>query len=344
MAKKGRGEILGLILHNLKKQPMTASELAISISSNWDTVKHNLVILEELGLCEGLTEGKKKTVYKIKRPSYEMDERTWFGLPISDKQKQLTEKYLASAKQAWIKWANIEPNKIQIEKTAFELIRNQKEEGIPLGWYLYGPVALLRLEHSNLSGFDDHLVTSAKPIVENQKEFKYSKSLIYYVYQKYKRRTHENKVLFDEKLMRGISNDDEKISVIITLNNILRGFSLDNCIFDKTINSVQELFDGYTSVTSKLLISNNSDIINKELREPIIDSFGKLWTLLARIIFLEDMKPYMASECIKNSLARSFIDAYNDAEMSIDMLFGLIPKKEVQPNLAIAKFSGIAKN
>ncbi|MBU0470983.1 MAG: hypothetical protein KKF89_02995, partial [Nanoarchaeota archaeon] len=87
-----------------------------------------------------------------------------------------------------------------------------------------------------------------------------------------------------------------------------------------------------------------TEYINNELREPIIDSFSKLWTLLAIIMFLEDMKKYISPDIIKSSLARSFVDILKDVELSIDMLFEFIPKKEVKPNPSFAKFAGIAKH
>ncbi|MFH1589398.1 MAG: winged helix-turn-helix domain-containing protein [archaeon] len=343
MTKKGRGQILGLILQQLNDKSMTASELADSISSNWDTVKNNLEILEELGLCKGTTEGKKKTVYKLEQIKYQTDGRTWFGLPITEDQKLITEKYLGSAKEAWIRFTDIKPNRTQIEKTVFEMVQIQKEKNVPIGMYLYGPVALLHPDQSSYSGFDDHLVESAKDIVNHLKTFKYSKSMIFELYKRYDMKAHKNKIEFEEALMRGV-DEDSKVQLIITLNNILRSYSIDKCIFDKVIVSVQEILDEYISVISKLILSNKPDYINKELREPIIDSFSKLWTLLARIMFLEDMKKYIPTDIIKCSLARSFVDILKDVELSIDMLFEFIPKKEVKPNPSFAKFVGIAKN
>lgn len=345
VAKKTRGEILSSILEQLDTRPMTANEIADEIGSNWDTVKSNLEILDEIGLCSSVTEGKKKTVYSRTNSTPKGDERTWFKIPISDAAARKTELIFASAKKAWLKWAKKEPNRVQLEKTAFELVQTQGEKyDIPMGWYLYGPMAQMRIESMSFSGVDDHLVSQAKPIVEKQDKHKYSTSLIRDLYKRYDRKAHFNRIEFDEQLKRGIHSNEQKINTIIFLNNIMRTFSSNIKTFSKCVEPVNELFNEYISITSKLLLSRDFEEINNELIDPIKETFTLLWTFISRVTYFEDLTRYVPVEILKPRMNRGFVESLQDIEISLDVLMGLLPQEEIKPNPKFAKFVGAAKD
>lgn len=344
MPKKSRGELLRSILKQIESGPLTPNEIAENIGSNWDTVKSNLEILEEIGLCKSEIEGKKKTIYRQTDHMLEGDERAWFNIPLNEEDVQKTQTVFASAKEAWKKWVGKEPNDIQLEKTAFELSYNNPEFKIPMGWYLYGPMAQMRIQSMSLTGADDHLVNQAKEIVETQNKYPYSTSLIRDLYKRYDRKTHLNRVEFDELLKRGIRTAEQKSNAIMYLNTIIRNMNNNIEVFQNSMNSANEKFDAFISITSKLIISKESKEINNELVGPIQEAFTLLWKFISRINYFEDLKEFVPVEILKPRLNQGFIDTLQDIEIALTMLDGFLPQTKPTPSPRLAKYVGIAKD
>jgi len=345
MTKKTRESLLSKILKQIKSQPMTAYEIAGKLGSNWDTVKNNLNVLISLGLCGSNKAGEKKTTYEFKLPFIELNSHTWFGLPITAKQKANTLLYFSCAQKKWMEKTGYLPSNTQLQKTVVEMIKG-KPIDIPHGWYRYGPMCLLRYVEDEVKfypGKSSEVEEVAEPVVKDLSRYGKSLSLINEIYNRFERKTYQLKILITQTLNQGISEVNKSI-LIMNLNKMMISYSQDIRDYSEEIqNQIFAHLEVFISITSQIVLRRKVEEVN-EIRSEILDTFVCVWKLMTCLIFFKDMERYIHQNIVRKRLGSVLFDTINDTELALDKLNTYVPKEEIKPHPAIAKFAGIQKN
>ena len=139
--KKDRKSILTSIREEVMKSPKSMYELSKILGSNWDTIRKNVALLEELGILK--LQGSKIVLIQ---PSFRSSKKdTIAGIPISTEMKK---KVYAIANLFYNEWNNNNsryiPNTV-FQKAVVKLSDKFPSLNIPRGWYLFGKVVLVKL-------------------------------------------------------------------------------------------------------------------------------------------------------------------------------------------------------
>lgn len=144
--KKDRQKILTQIRDSIMKNPKTMYELSKEIGSNWDTIRQNVILLQELGVVKI---ENQKVIY-VPNSNRDMREDTIAGLPIDElvirKVNTLAKKFI----DAWETQTKEKLGKTILQKALVEIAENFKELSIPRGWYLYGKVVLVKVSEESI--------------------------------------------------------------------------------------------------------------------------------------------------------------------------------------------------
>ncbi len=144
--KKTKSNILKSIIYEVKGSSLSMYELSKKLNSNWDTIRKNVGLLEDLGL---VTLEDQKVIYK-RESIISFSEDTVAGLPLSEKTRWLVYALAKKIRDEWFNLKNEEPTNTQLQKSLVEVAETFKELKIPRGWYFYGKIVLVKINKNNL--------------------------------------------------------------------------------------------------------------------------------------------------------------------------------------------------
>jgi len=296
--KKSKTQIIRKIIELISEKPKSMYELSKQLGSNWDTVKSNVSLLNELGIVKII---EQKVVLK-RDCSVSFYDDTIAGLPLSN---EMRERIYATAKKisdAWIKVTGNSPNRTQLQKALVEIAEKFPKLEIPRGWYFYGRVVLVKVDQNNLTNdldkynfkkfvvdlnlFNNEILKTVKKI----SKFK-TGDLIQEQYEYYKKEDYLVKRKIEKLLCNKFNN--EKFESL--LYELIFGFKVikDDSLNHKVLSIVKEAIS--------LMITNakayNVDK-NNSINFMLIETFASFWKLYATyglLLSLEGNLGYDAS-------------------------------------------------
>ncbi|MFH0876140.1 MAG: hypothetical protein V1859_09460 [archaeon] len=266
------------------KSPRTMYVLAKEIGSNWDTVRKNVLLLQDLGIVA--IENQK--VQYIHYRNRVMGEDTIAGLPI---EKHMKNKVYALAKKfldVWQKENKERPLKNTIlQKALVEIADAFPTLNIPRGWYLYGKIVLVKVTEDSLKNnkYSYNFSKELKSVNALEKKIqeivkKYTdlsvQDIILDQYNRYRNqmylvKTEIEKILCTEDL----NKNKDKLSKL--LYELVFNFDLD-----KHSEFSQEMFgilkDAITILITRIQEEKKLDDFNRNI---FLDLFKSIWRTIS---------------------------------------------------------------
>ena len=136
--RKSPEEIKEKILDALNNKPLNAQEISKAISSNWSTV--------QIYVSELVREGKIRRIVFMENVYYQkIIEDTYFNIPIKEKDRETLKFIFSNAMEKYKEMTGKPIRKTELAKLSAE-INTQLNLGLPIVWYIYGPMPLMKIE------------------------------------------------------------------------------------------------------------------------------------------------------------------------------------------------------
>jgi hypothetical protein len=283
--RKTKKQLIQRIIQLLEQSPRTMNELAVLLTSNWDTVRKNLELLKTINVVEDFDkEGQKYFKVAHKEP-LSLREDTLFGIPISKENENLCKFLFRKIKEEWIKVKGVAPNKTEMQKAVVEL-SDKLSLNVPAGWYLFGKMCVLQyepsVEYSSPDFKIDKLNPAVKEVVKDLTAHKYTEELMIKQYKKYKKAIYlirlQLKKLFDYQF------DDKTKNEIIKLSY----FFLSKFNKKEDNLKIYEILEIYVSALNQIILKKKESEI-EQIRDLLRESFVAVWELIAAYNLLDSL-------------------------------------------------------
>jgi hypothetical protein len=323
--KKTKSEIMKKIRDLLLIRPMSNYELAKEIGSNWDTIKGNVGLLEELGIV--IQENQRVSINVKNKIAIHDDAIS--GIPLG---KDVREKVYCAAKMVYDKWREInkkEPNKTQLQKAIVEVAEKFTALNLPRGWYFYGKVVLVKLDIDALKRGNYKCGKLPVDAIELEEEMakivrelgKYSHfELLEFQYKKYGKKDYI------------IKQEIEKIFFMKNFDK--QGFykNMYELIFNfpakKNDNLNHKVISLLKDAVSHIISQTNLQNLNEDIafKAQLYEAFTTLWRLYASYMLLISIEGDLGyDQKIINKIFEDKIDFYiNDLTDTFCNYFGTL--------------------
>jgi len=289
--KKSTAGIIRMLINSIAKTPKSMYELAKELNSNWDTIRNNVALLEELKIV-GVSDQK---VFLKQDKVISMHDDAVAGLPLSDEVRKKIYVIASYICSEWKKATGEEPNNTQLQKTLVEVSEAFPNLNIPRGWYLYGRIVLIKVDKNKIKEecgkktLKD-LELDVKKFQEEltkiiQKIHKLSHAqLLDYQYSKYEKKDYLTKREIEE-LFKKPKFDKEKFANL-----------LYKLIFDFKVQKEQPLNTKVLEIikeASSVLITKSSSVdVDKfsAFKNQLLDTFLTFWKLYATYALLQTLE------------------------------------------------------
>jgi len=328
MPKKTKKELIEHILVALDHKKNTVNEIAQDIGSNWGTVKDTLDFLEKYEIVTKQVDTGISQYYRKQEPrTHEGADRiTYFNLPLSQKQKELTHSLFGIIQRKYLAIKGKKPGKLFVQKVV-EDIETESNLGIPGGWYLYGLSSVVHYAPEtdyivNEELFDSNLMSDINAVFEEYIGIKSTENIMFHQYKKF-----DNKLYLTKLNLSKISNprlDLQKNEMKQSLQRYLSNFLL-YLPKGKFSEEAQEVTSKYVIAMNKLLLG--AENLNK-IKHELDMVFCSIWKYVATVQLYNDLlkfytKPELASVGKKIVLAKE--DALEQVEFISE--YYIPPKK-----------------
>jgi DNA-binding transcriptional regulator YhcF (GntR family) len=265
MGNSKRSDIYKDIVEALKGGNDNIHQIAESKTLNWKTVK---VALDSL-VAAGLVQSKDKKY--ILKQNLNLNEHTLLGLPLSKEQ----EKGFCEIANRIQQLSKKRLNKTFLQKAVVEVIKRDKIQNLPYGWYIYGECCVHKLEPDRLKQFGSNTNhdTTINYILKEFSEYQNTDLLLEHLYEK------EHNGLYLHKLnMISLLKQPFSTETIDILKRELRQmlFSLARDNFPGEIFNYFDAFSSSVTMLSKLSLADF-----ESQRMEIIEAFTTTWNLLS---------------------------------------------------------------
>jgi len=279
--KKSKAQIIKRIIELVSESPKSMYELSKELNSNWDTIKNNVVLLKELNIVD-MTEQK---VFLKSGSLISFHDDTVAGLPLSN---EIRNRIYATAKKISDSWMKITcklPNKTQLQKSLVEIAEKFPKLNMPVGWYFYGKIILVKVNQKKLSNNLDNydfgkLSIDVKRLNEEISETvkRISKlktdDLIQKQYETHEKKDYLVKIQIEKLLCNKF--DNEKFENL--LYKLIFNFKVikDDPLNHKVLSIVKEAIS--IMVTKAREYNSNKDL---NINFMLIETFAAFWRLYA---------------------------------------------------------------
>ncbi|MFH1916126.1 MAG: hypothetical protein ABIJ21_02580 [Nanoarchaeota archaeon] len=290
-------------------------QIAEAKGLNWKTVKIALDSLVAAGLVQ--LEDKKYSL----RQQIVFNEDTLLNLPLTTEQnKQFCE--LANRIQELSKK---KLNRTFLQKAVVEVIKRDKIQTLPYGWYIYGECCVHKLDDSTLRQFGsnkDHDST-IKEILHEFSQYENTDVLMKILYEKENNELYLHK--FSVILLLKHPFTDNAVSLLKNeLTQIL--FSLAR---RKSSDMVYNWFDAFSSAFTMLSKLPIEELENN--RMDIIEAFNTIWNLIGISNFRSVEKYYEQSVDIFFQMREQAL--LDTLEIQLSKLRDLWPEIKLDPKM-----------
>lgn len=286
--KKSKSTILRGIIDSLASsdEAKTIYQIAKDLDSNWDTIKNNIELLEDLGVVSR----EDGDVYLEKR--LELDEDAIAGLPISADTKRRTYALSYKVYEKWQEMTGDKPNKTQLQKAVVEIAGQISELDIPQGWYLYGKIVPVNIQpdkftekirSESLEVEEETLNEVIADTISNISHLSYSQ-LLNYQYNKYEKEDYQTKLEIT-RLIACDQFDQDKFRNLIY--KLMFEFPLqeDDDFSQKTLSLLKEAGSIIIEKSSQLELK---DALHKQILEDMFKSFWGIYATHALYVSIKD--------------------------------------------------------
>jgi len=340
--KKTSEQIKQRIIEELDKQqkPLSIQDISKEIGSNWLTIKDYIKELQQERKVKEIVLGDKK-VFRLVR------EDTYLDIPITRKEKEIFYFLFDNAKKLFKELGRENPTKTDINKSIIKVI-DQFNISVPIVWYLYGKMALLKYE------IEKDYATSYIP--ENYKEIlvffretinqiakkKNSKEVREDQYLYYGKTLYQIKEeIYDFILKKDLDKHKEKLKELFS--NFLVCLSSQ-----EDFNEINELVSKFVMIIRKMAYLEN---INSH-KKRVIESFDAIWKMIAMYMFYDSLTKYFRFKNKEEIKSMYFEDTLNNkisiaqemiSDLEIEYLNNLFNIKE-PPKLDNNELTSFMKN
>jgi predicted transcriptional regulator len=281
MERKTAREIISSITDSLSSGPKAINQIAKSSGINWETVKHYLDILKDVGLLEEKEEGNSRVFY-LREGSAPQRGDTLFGLPVDEKDEELINHLFFRIRKVWEERAGYVPGKTQVQKALVD-VDKECRLNLPIGMYKYGrlcvkfynPETVYTLSE-NVENRDmiDSCVVS---VVDRLKKYRTTRQLRLYQYHEDNNRLYMAKENLMNMLFFQKMNEKTLNAFSDALVDLIRYFPKED---DDINRGITALINEYIGVSIQVMRSTTEDDMIL-LKEDIVSSFETVWELIA---------------------------------------------------------------
>ncbi|MCD6523040.1 MAG: hypothetical protein J7K68_04790 [Candidatus Diapherotrites archaeon] len=293
MPTKSPEEVKEEILEVLDDVPRTVDEIKRLAGTSWLGTKKALESLDRLGVVKTAVRGKRKYYY---RPTG----KTWFGLPIREKDKEVLEYIFWKAREIW-KEKGVEPKRVNLQKVAVHVAEDLKLD-IPVFRYLYGQMTVLKEAPSE---------KPARPSIPGI-EGSIEEAVMLYSGPAYLAK----EVQYKKETMRfyGIKKEIEQ-----NWHREFESGKLSKRLIDWLMEAPR---DEYITEAIKEVISLYAQALKEEnpveYSEPLREVFSKMWDVIATRLAHLDLKSKGYSEEDLEELSKVFGNRVEEAKYALD--------------------------
>jgi predicted transcriptional regulator len=311
MERKSAKELIKLIIASVSSSPKSIQEIAENCNSNWDSVRVYLESLKDAGIVQESAIGNKR-VFSMGTRIVPENPNTYFGLPIKEEDEKTINSIFSVVKKEWTKITGNEPGRTQVQK-CLARVNKECELGLPLGWYLHGPVCVDAYTPGNAyqySGLNQNIERCIHNVVKDYSTENTAYSLKMRYYREEKNQLYNSKELMFQLLSSTVfskSNIKEANSLLMEIIRNLPPIFDDDT--NKMINQFQEMF-----------IELLSRLTEEELSEIKIDvctTFNEIWKLIAIFNYFNDLAPYYIRNYSREAELQHFLPEMNMQKMIV---------------------------
>jgi len=332
-----RSNIYNNLITELKKEALSISDLSDKISTNWETTRKTLELLKEIGVLGEKEEGNKRVFFIKNSNILQYDKDTVMGLPLTDIQKEKTKSLFKRINEIWSKKTDRQLNKTFLQKIAVNVIKDGKIENIPYGWYLFGMTCVLQCDPKEIvvkkdligKEYDQEIIKS----VEKYSKIENTDRLMEFQYIQEGNELYLTKLRLNKDLLYEFKETELGLLKKTALNLV---FSFKK---EDGNEDIIELTDGFISIFGQLV--NNLSIRELEdIRQNILEAFKTLWDCIATYNLYKSLleNKFYEKELLSKFYSLKIKVLKSICEDYLDLLYDLIPKKEIKDNLS--KFKG----
>jgi len=281
MTRKSSQGLMKNIILSLQESPKTINQIKKELNIQWTTAKSHLETLKELNLIKESKIGISRTFELIENRPIVKDNDTYFGLPMSYEDKQISWFLFSEISKEWEKRSGKKSDQITTQKVAVE-VANRLNLNIPISWYKYGKILVCKYEPQKIYDYDKIIIDKSINIYKFQtvleevcELFSDCNTFHDFMRKQYELSEHPlYKTKLDFEDMR-LKEDNKEI------NNKRINLAYD-LIFNypdlKEDTIIKELLEAFVSsyVTSIL-----RDKHSLEIKNMAFEAFSALWALMA---------------------------------------------------------------
>ena len=279
--RKKRAELYEQIVSTLKAERKTILQVANSFTPpiNWETTRNAIETLKEIGVLSSEDENGKTYYFVDESNLIKLEKDTLLGLPLTDDQRALTQALFNRFIHFWGKMKIAKRlNKSFLQKMLIELVKRQKIENVPYGWYLFGQCAVLQYDPDLPANSDYPIGTKydveIQSVIREYSQLTTTNELMQKHYHK-----ESNELYLTRLKLTGILINELKEENISNLKRELKNFLFS---FKKEENNedLLEYINGFYSITIRIINGLNHKEVD-DIRDLINEAFISVWEIMA---------------------------------------------------------------
>lgn len=281
--RDARADIYRKIAELLREGSYNILQISEKTGINWETVRNAVDTLSKIGLISSKEENGKTYYYMDESKMLNLREDTLLGLPITKDQEELTKGLCKRIIQRWEKLGIQKTlNKTFLQKILIKVIKTEKIQNVPYGWYIFGECAVLQYDASIDSKYDigTKYDKSIDSVIKDYSRFEGTKELLLNAYS-------DNELYQLRLKISELLKDRFTTETIESLKKNIRLFILSFKMTQEN-EEVIEFVNGFASIYCRL--ANGLSIGQMEdLREDINASFMSVWEIMGTYNLYESL-------------------------------------------------------
>ncbi|MHC1604426.1 MAG: winged helix-turn-helix domain-containing protein [Candidatus Methanofastidiosia archaeon] len=281
MTRKSPQELMKNIILSLQESPKTINQIKKELGIEWATAKSYLETLEEINLVKESKIGRSRTFELVENRPIAKDNDTYFGLPMSHKDKQISWFLFSEISKEWEKRFGKKSDQIATQKVAVE-VANRLNLNVPISWYKYGKILVCRYEPQKEYSYDKIVIDKSIDIYKFHKILEevcglFSDCITFHDFMRkqYELSEHplyKTKLDFEDMFFKEENKEIKNKHINLAYDLIFNYPDL------KEDSVVKELLEAFVSSYVTSILQGRHD---PKIRNMAFEAFSALWALMA---------------------------------------------------------------